>query len=52
MTRNLLFLCFCFFCVGGRDSEEAEEEELQDQHAIAVAVKTVTFVNCLLVGTQ
>ena len=25
---------------------------LQDQHAIAVAVKTVTFANCLLVSAK
>jgi hypothetical protein len=34
------------------DSKEAEAEQLQDQHAIAVAVKTVTFANCFLIGTK
>ena len=43
----LLLLLLCYL-----EEDSEEEEELQDQHAIAVAVKTITFANCLLIGTQ
>jgi hypothetical protein len=34
------------------EEDSEKKEELQDQHAIAIAVKTVMFANCLLIGAK